>query len=140
MEPEFCRLYRKELFATPNVHAIGIIKVNSPEFYELTRKCCFVILSSATEGQPGSVVHCMWTGLIPVTTNVVGIDLDEFGVCFPDDNIPTLERVIVELACSDEAWLETRSRLTRKSAEQDFSQRNFSNRIFQILTLLLQSH
>ena len=62
-ETDFCECYHKELFETPNIHPVGWIKVNGPEFYELAGKCAYVISASCSEGQSGSVVQCMYTDL-----------------------------------------------------------------------------
>ena len=47
----------------PNIHPVGWVTVNGSEYNELVRKCAFVILPSCSEGQSGSVVQCMYSGL-----------------------------------------------------------------------------
>ncbi len=61
-EPDFCACYRKELFETLNVHPVGWIPVNGPEYQQLVERCGFVIHPTCSEGQAGSVVQCMHSG------------------------------------------------------------------------------
>jgi glycosyltransferase involved in cell wall biosynthesis len=84
-EPDFCECYRKELRETPNIHAVGWVEVNSPEYDDLVRRCAYVIHPTCSDGQSGSVVQCMYSGLIPLVTREAGIDTEDVGVTFSDD-------------------------------------------------------
>lgn len=124
-EPEFCRVYRKELFDTPNIHPIGIVHAKSNFYNELVSKCAFVVLPSCAEGQPGSIIQCMWSGLIPIVTRETGIDTASFGVTFSDDELRSIEAKILEVSTSPPSWIEAHSYETRSTAEQSFSSERF---------------
>ena len=132
-EPEFCDCYHKELFETANIHPIGWIEVGGPGFHELAQKCAFVIAPSCSEGQVGSVAHCMAAGLIPLVTREAGIDTEDFGVTVADDSIDEIERVILELAAMSDGWLRERSRAARKAAQNSYSETEFFRRWREIL-------
>jgi glycosyltransferase involved in cell wall biosynthesis len=136
-ENDFCACYRKELYETANIHAIGWVHVNSPEFQELVRRCAYVIHPSCSEGQPGSVVQCMYGGLIPVVSKQTGIDTENFGVTFADDSLEEIERVIREVSQLPEEWHKERSIKTAKVAEAKYSEDVFVNRWRQILSEIL---
>lgn len=128
-ESDFCEIYQKELYHTPNIHSVGRIAVNSKHFYELVDDCTYVILPSCTEGQAGSVVVCMYSGLIPVVTKESGIDTEDFGITLKDDSIETLEKSILALSQKTSQWCETHSKKTRKASEDKFSEMAFKNRL-----------
>ena len=116
-EPDFCAAYRKELYETPNVHPIGRIKVNGPEFYELLAKCGYVISASCSEGQSGAVVQCMYAGLIPLVTREVGLDTDDFGITFASDTLEEIESVVTRCADLPPDWLREHCQRTRAACE-----------------------
>ncbi len=127
-EGDFCACYHQELYETPNIHPMGWVMVNGSEYNELVRKCAFVILPSCSEGQSGSVVQCMYSGLIPLVTKESGIDTEEFGITFADDSLEEIERVIVEVSEKPESWHRERSIRTRAVSEEKYSEDAFMDR------------
>jgi glycosyltransferase involved in cell wall biosynthesis len=136
-EEDFCACYHKELYETPNIHPIGWVAVNGPEYYELVKKCAFVIHPTCSEGQPGSVVQCMHSGLIPLVTKEAGIDTEDFGITFAGDSLAEIERVIVEVSGLPESWHRQQSVRTREVAEYKFSEDAFMDRWRDILAEIL---
>ena len=135
-ESDFCACYHEELFETPSIHPIGFIGANSREFHELVRRCAYVIHPTCSEGQPGSVVQCMYSGLIPLVTREAGIDTEDFGVTFADDSLDEIERVVVDLAARPAKWHRERSIKTRRVAEGGYSERAFWSRWKEIIAEL----
>jgi glycosyltransferase involved in cell wall biosynthesis len=122
-ERDFCACYRKELYATPNVHPIGWVQVNGPEFSELTRRCASVILPSCSEGgQPGSVIQCMWAGLIPLVTREAMVETEDFGITLEDDSLDAIRRGVVTIAQQPTSWHREHSARTREVAETRYSE------------------
>lgn len=138
-EPDFCACYYKELYRTPNIHPIGWVTVNSPRYDELVQKCTYVIHPSCSEGQPGSVVQCMYSGLVPIVTKEAGIDTEEFGITFSDDSIEEIERVMLEVSKLPEGWHREHSIRTREVCERKYSEEAFINRWIDILSDILNS-
>ena len=136
-EPDFCACYHKELFDTANIHPIGYVRVNGPEYNELVRKCAFVIAPSCSEGQSGSVVQCMHSGLIPLVTREAGLDTEDFGITFADDSLEEIERVIIEVSELPGSWHMERSVRTRKASEEKYSEDAFMDRWRNILAEIL---
>jgi glycosyltransferase involved in cell wall biosynthesis len=136
-EDDFCACYRKELFETPNVHPIGWLGVDQPAFRQLVHTCAFVIHPSCSEGQPGSVVHCMHSGLIPLVTREAGIDTGDFGVTFADDSLDEIEQVILDVSRQPTEWLRQRSEATRRIASEQYSEDAFARRWRSIVSEIL---
>jgi len=108
-EPDFTRLYRSELFETPNIHFEGWLEVPGPRFLEMCRCCAYTILPSCAEGQPGSIIACMQTGLIPVLSRHAGIDTDDFGILLPSCRHDDIARTVRELAARPTEWIAGKS-------------------------------
>ena len=136
-EKDFCACYHQELYETPNIHPMGWVTVNSPEYDELVEKCAYVIHPTCSEGQPGSVVQCMYSGLIPLVTREAGIDTEDFGITFSDDSLEEIERVVVEVSERPESWYREHSIKTRKVCEDKYSEEAFMNRWRAILDEIL---
>jgi glycosyltransferase involved in cell wall biosynthesis len=136
-ETDFCSLYRKELFETPNIHPRGWVQTDSPEFYDLVARCAYVIHPSCSDGQAGAVVQCMYAGLIPLVTKEVGVDTEDFGVTFSDDSVSAIEKEIMRVAALPEEWHREHSLKTRKVAEEKYSETAFIMRLREIMTEVL---
>ncbi len=137
-ERDFCKCYHKELYKTPNIHPIGRIRVNGTTFYELVQKSAYVILPTCGEGQPGSVVQCMYAGLIPIVTKEAGIDTEDFGITFANDSLEEIEKTIIELSELQEGWHKKHSYRTREVAVEKFSENAFIDRWREIMNEILK--
>jgi glycosyltransferase involved in cell wall biosynthesis/LmbE family N-acetylglucosaminyl deacetylase len=93
-EEDFTRVYSKELYQTPNIHAIGWVDVDGPQFIEIANKCLGIVYPSCSEGQAGSVVACLHAGLIPIISYESGIDVDDFGVVLKENSINAIKRTV----------------------------------------------
>ncbi len=136
-EEDFRACYYKELYKTPNIHPVGWVRVNSRQYNELIVKCAYVIHPSCAEGQPGSVVQCMYSGLIPLVTRETGIDTEDFGITFEDDGLEEIERVILEVSRMPESWHREHSIKTRKVSEKKYSEDAFMERWRNMLAEIL---
>jgi hypothetical protein len=136
-ERPFCACYRRELFETPNVHPVGWVTVNGPEFQALVRQAAYVIHPSAAEGQASSVVQCLSAGLIPLVTRETGVETTEAGETFASDRIEDIERTIVDVAGRPPSWHADQSARARHLAGSRYSQDAFTARWRTILTEVL---
>jgi glycosyl transferase family 1 len=76
-EEDFCRVYNKELFHTPNIVPVGSVDVHGSTFATIASSCAYVVLPSCAEGQSGSVLAGMSAGLIPLVSLECGFDEGE---------------------------------------------------------------
>jgi len=138
-ELDFCMCYYKELYKTSNIHAIGWVKIYSKEFIEVCQKCSYVILPTCSEGQVGSVVQCMYAGLIPIVTMEAGIDTEDFGVTISSNRLVEIEDKILELSKKSPAWHVDRSLKTRDKAKEKYSEEAFLNRWREIISEIINN-
>lgn len=132
-EPDFSSCYRRELYETPNIHTVGVVKVGTPEFRRILADCAFIIHPSCSEGQPGSVVQAMHAGLIPLVTKESGIDVAGFGWVFDNDTEEVLEQAIVRVTALGSAELRQRAARTQEAAQMFYSEKAFLSRWREII-------
>jgi len=95
MQPEFARVYAKDL-SRPNVHLEGFLKLGSKRMREVISKCNWVVLPTCAEGQPGSVLDCMASGLLPILPKTANIELGEWGVEVRGLDVESVRRAVEE--------------------------------------------
>jgi glycosyltransferase involved in cell wall biosynthesis len=122
-EKDFERVYYKELYETSNVRTVGWVNIESPDFIKIARSCIGIVYPSCAEGQSGSVVTCMHTGLIPIVSYESGVDVNDFGLVLNDCSIKEIMksiRMISDLPSSRlgemsrKAWEYARTHHTRE--------------------------
>ncbi len=125
-EKDFVDLYKDELFSCENIHLIGWVNPDSPEYEELVERCAFTVLPSCSEGMNGAVPTGMHSGLIPLVSLESGLDLDGIGCVFPKNDIATIEKVLLDFSGRSAGWI-------RGEAEKSFiyAKENYTLEIFE---------
>lgn len=124
-EKDFVSCYKKELYEMPNIHSLGWQDINSKAFRTLCHQCAFTILPSCAEGQVGSVIMCMYTGMIPIVSPACGIDADSFGHVLSDCSLENIEKIVIEWSEYSVEKLSKKSQKTREIAQQEYSPEQF---------------
>lgn len=135
-DPKLCWHYRRELFNTPNIHYAGFVPVNSSQYHTIMNSCAYVILPSCSEGQPGSVIQCMHSGLMPIVTDVCGIDLQGRGIRLRTDSIDEIMKAVMLASQIDAASVRERTASVRQFALTHFNENIFIERWKAILSEL----
>jgi glycosyltransferase involved in cell wall biosynthesis len=128
-EEDFVAAYHKELHQTPNIHAVGWVDVEGPEFTLMARKCLGVVYPSCSEAGGGNVIVCMHAGLIPLVSYESSVDVEDFGVMFKDSSVNTIRNAVQVLAnrpsdqlrqMARKAWESVRANHTREKFAEDY--------------------
>ncbi len=121
--------YHNELYNTPNIHTIGWVEVNSPEFRSIVNSCIAVVLPSSSEGQNGGVISCLHSALIPIVSFETGVDVDDFGFVLRTSSIEEIKKAVCHIAnlpadrltyMARNAWAHARANHTRESFAKRF--------------------
>ena len=67
----------REQLKHKSIRLIGWVDIGSKKFMNIFKKASFCLLPTCSEGQSESVITCMANGIIPITTKMSGVDLDE---------------------------------------------------------------
>jgi len=92
-EEDFFRVFHSEL-TQPNIHFHGFVNVQSDLFVEIVSQCSFAVLPTCSEGQATALLTAMGGGLIPISTEYSGIDLQDYGFLIPTLSVEGLEEAI----------------------------------------------
>ncbi len=138
-EPDFCEVYRKELFHSSNIHPCGWVDIGGPKFRRLVTRCGYVILPSCSEGSPGSIINAMGTGMVPIVTKEAGVDTDDFGFCLPDFRVETISETVRTASQMPPEELALRSRKALEAVAEQFSQDAFIKRWRQIISDIIET-
>lgn len=130
-EVDFVAAYHKELYHTPNIHAVGWVDVESQEFTMMAKQCLGVVYPSCSEAGGANVLICMHTGLIPLVSYESSVDVQDFGVMFKDNSVNAIKSAVqmVSGLPSDQlrqmarkAWEFARANHTREKFTEEYKE------------------
>lgn len=125
-ENDFEHVYKRELYHTPNIHTIGWVDINGPDFLNIASQCVALIYPSCSEGSAGSVVTCLHAGLIPIISYESGVDVEkDFGVILNTCSIQEIKTAIHHIGGLPVAELEEKARKSWKFARANHTMENF---------------
>jgi glycosyltransferase involved in cell wall biosynthesis len=128
-EEEFVAAYHKELYETPNIHAVGWVDVEGREFTMMAQKCLGVVYPSCSEAGGANVIVCMHAGLIPLVSYESSVDVYDFGVMFKDNSVNTIKNNVQMAAnlpvdqlrrMARKAWEFARANHTREKFAEEY--------------------
>lgn len=125
-ERDFVKIYKKELYHTKNIHAIGFLNIHSKKIRDIASKCSFVILPSCSEAQAGSICTGMSLGLIPVCTPECGYNEDEV-IMIDDVSIEGLSDVIIRCGNMDNITINKLRNRSYNYASEKHGRKNFAD-------------
>ena len=137
-EKDFEKAYHKELYESSNIHVLGWVDVNSPEFLNITNKCLALIYPSCSEGCAGSVITCMHAGIIPIASYESGVDIDgAFGITLKDCSIETIKDCIKKISSLPTEQLKQMARKAWEYARANHTKERFSEEYRKIIEMII---
>ncbi len=121
---EIKALYAREL-ALANIHVLGHMHPQSVAFRQLLQKATWYISPSASEGCQGTALDMMAAGLIPIVSDVCGVDVGLSGVRLSPCSPETLAEAIHQTDRFSLEDLEIMSHQARACVEQRYSEIHF---------------
>lgn len=123
-EEAFCKVYKKELFSTPNIHAVGFVDIMGEQFHEIAETCSFVLLPSCSEGIAGSVLTAMSAGIIPIVSRECGFENDEV-IHLKDCEIESIKTAIRYYGGKNNEWVIKESERVQNLVKERYSEKSF---------------
>jgi glycosyltransferase involved in cell wall biosynthesis len=140
-EKDFENAYYKELYQSQNIHTVGWVDIESPAFIEVANQCTGIIYPSCAEGQAGSVVTCMHTGLIPIISYESGVDVSSnFGLILEDCSIETIKRSIESISSLPGEQIRQMSRRAWEFARANHTREKFAEEYKKIILNIISKH
>lgn len=127
-EEDFCQVYKKELFNSPNIHPMGFVDIDSKDFQSIIQKCSYILMPSCSEGISGSVLTAMSAGLIPIVSRECGFE--DYDVNhLKDCSLESLSSTIDIFSRKSLEWIEMESRRTIGIVRSRYSEKNYRESI-----------
>lgn len=138
-EPDFMKIYRRELTEMSNIKLHGYQNPRSEQFDCIIRKCFCFIAPTCTESISTAVGTMMQAGLYPLISHETGIDLPEdAGMYFNELSVDEVERLVrIALALPDEK-LREEIKATQGHALKAYSPEAFMRSMDNALELALK--
>lgn len=124
-EKDFCHIYERELYSSPNILPIGVVDVTSSLFNKIRQIASYVVLPSCSEGMSGSVLTAMSAGLIPIVSRECGFGDDEvfnMGEC----SIGDIRDTLLVFAQKPLDWIKNESLRAVETVRTHYSPNHFS--------------
>lgn len=139
-EPDFMKIYRRELTQTPNIKIEGYLTPSSARFKEVMHTSFCFVAPSCTEGTSTAVATMLQVGLYPLVSRESGVDLPEnCGRYFNELSIEEVERLAAEALALGDETLRREIVATQAYALREFSREAFAKRMEDALGRIIDS-
>jgi glycosyltransferase involved in cell wall biosynthesis len=139
-EPEFVKLYHKELYDQPNIKLIGWMDKEKPEFKRLLDCSAAHIFTSCSESGAACVLETMGAGVIPIVNYESSVDVDDFGILLKSASIEDIREGIRMVGTMPVDELKRRARKAWQKVQTCYTRERFAESYRALLTTLLERH
>jgi glycosyltransferase involved in cell wall biosynthesis len=139
-EPEFVKLYHKELHHRTNIKLIGWMDKEQPEFKQLLDRSVAHIFTSCSESGAACVLETMGAGVIPVVNYESSVDVDDFGILLKSASIEDIKEGVRMVGAMPADELKRRARKAWEKVQNCYTRERFAESYRALLTTLLERH
>jgi glycosyltransferase involved in cell wall biosynthesis len=140
-EPDFMKIYRRELLATPNITFHGYLNPGSEKFDTILRRCFAFIAPTATESISTAVATILQAGLYPLLSHDTGVDLPAgAGLYLRDLTVAEIEEKVTAVYRKNPAELVAEIRQTQSLALKEFSREKWLGDMGSAITKILSEN
>jgi len=136
-EPDFEQAYAKELYRTKNIQTTGIVDLRSELFRSIVRNTGSLLYPSCSEGQAGSVITAMHAGLIPIISAESGVNVEDFGIIFPECTVDEIIKIATTIARTPENELERMAKGAWQYARDNHTRQTFAENYDRFVSRIL---
>ena len=138
IDTEVMDYYSPLLKDKSNIHLYGMCDLDSQFVLDVAKKSSFVILPSASEGCPGSVLNMAKLGCIPIVSRYAAFDgIEDYGDIMSNLTIEALHNSISKVMDLEESTLRERIINIYHFANEYFTPESFRNDFKQSLQLII---
>lgn len=138
---DFLSVYGKEIAEAGNITYLGFMDILGEQFREVISSTCAVIHPSASEGCSGAVVLCLQHGLIPLVTEITGLEVHDTWPALSGSTdselIDNIRQRCAEIAGMSEEELDSLRNYFRTYAHKNHSRGAYGNSLSAVLDELI---
>lgn len=118
--------YKDKLSKFKNIHIYGFVNLDSNTMEEIALKASYVIMPSASEGCPGSVINMMKLGCIPIVTSYSAFDgIENLGYFIDGYSMQDIDNAITKALNDNSISISERIKNCYEFANCNFNQEVF---------------
>jgi len=137
-EEDFCSIYGRELYDTPNIHPIGFIDISGQQFRTIADRCSFALLPSCSEGTAGSMLTAMSAGVIPIVSRECGFEEGEVHY-LRESTIEEIGRTADEYARKSLSWIVEESTRVVATTRERYGVRQYTKSVRAALSAVMEN-
>jgi len=140
VEREFAKVFSTELFETKNIFFHGSLPINSHKLLEIANESSFVVLPSGSEGgAPGSVLHMMRLGMVPIVSKYAAFDgIENIGFLLKEISTEALDEAVSEALRLSKEELLKRFKFSYEFVKNNYNSKTFTEDLTRILNECLE--
>ncbi len=140
-EPDFLKVYERELTQLENIKYHGYLKPNSDRFAEVVKDSFCFIAPSCSEGTSAAAATCLQIGLYPIVSRDTGVSLPTgCGKYLEECSIEEIRDTVVAAHSADKLDLATQISSTQKFAVERYSRERFRQEMESFIVRTLREH
>lgn len=141
IDKEVFDFYCDRIGNSKNFHLYGFVDLDSDLLEEIALKSSFVIMPSASEGCPGSVLNMMKLGCIPIVTPYAAFDeIETLGVLIDGYSCDDLASAIEKVTTYDITTLKEMIRNCYNYANTNYNKQTFREDMRKCLSQILNAY
>lgn len=139
-EPEFVKLYRKELYYTSNITLAGWLDKTSPRFKQLLDQCVGHVFTSCSESGAACVLETMGAGVIPIVNWESSVDVDDFGILLKSSSVADIKDGVQTVANLPTSELKRRAMKAWHKVQTSYTLEKFGESYRELVQAILAKH
>lgn len=130
--------YYSKYLKNNNIHIYGFVDLNSGIIEKIALISAFVIMPSASEGMPGSVLNLMKLGCIPIVSKYAAFnEIEDYGFLMESINLNSLTKCIESSQKLSNASLEQKLINCYKFSNSNFNKLTFQEDLFKAFETII---
>jgi len=139
-EPEFVKVYQKELYRTKSIQTVGWLDTDSRQFTDVVNRCVAHVYTSCSEGGGACVVETMHAGLIPIVSYETSVDVHDFGVMLKSATVEEIKEGVRTIAEMPTVELQRRARKAWEYARENHTREEFAQEYRKTIKTILRTY
>lgn len=141
IDTEVWNYYKEKFQSKKNIHCYGYVDLDSELMEKLALRSTYVIMPSASEGCPGSVINMMKLGCIPIVSPYAAFnEIENMGFLIEDFTTAAIKKAIDKVNSITNEEIIQKIELNYRYSNLNFNAQVFNNDLTQCMISILNNN